>query len=58
MSTREVFHTIQNQLTIVMGKAELLASTSTDPRTQKGCADIETAVQTISVLLNRLKAPE
>lgn len=58
MSTRELVHTIQNQLTIVMGRAELLASAAQDPGMKKGCQEIENAVQRISALLTRINTTE
>ena len=54
MSTREIVHTINNQLTIVMGRAALLASNVEDPGIKSRCREIENAVQTISSLLNRM----
>ena len=54
MSTKEIVHTINNQLTIVAGRAALLASDAEDPGTRNRCREIENAVQTISHLLNRM----
>ena len=54
MSTKEIVHTINNQLTIVMGRAALLASSAADPGIKSRCQEIENAVQTISSLLNRM----
>ena len=54
MSTREIEHTINNQLTIVMGRASLMADTAEDPGTRSRCKEIQSAVQTISRLINRM----
>lgn len=58
MSTKEIVHVINNQLTIVMGRASLLACMAPDQKTRSRCEEIETAVQKISVLLNRLPVKE
>lgn len=55
MSTREIVHTINNQLTIVMGRAALMAETAEDPGTRSRCKEIQSAVQTISKLINRMQ---
>lgn len=55
MSTREIVHTINNQLTIVMGRAALMAETAEDPGTRSRCKEIQSAVQTISRLINRMQ---
>jgi two-component sensor histidine kinase len=54
MPIEEIVHVINNQLTIVMGKAALLASSAEDQSIKSGCAEIETAVQKISSLINRI----
>jgi len=54
MSTREIVHTINNQLTIVMGRAALMAETAEEPETRSRCKEIQSAVQTISRLINRM----
>ena len=54
MSAQEIMHIINNQLTIVMGRAALLGSTAQDPGTRSRCKEIESAVQTISYLLKRM----
>jgi hypothetical protein len=41
-----------------MGKAALLASSADDQAVKSGCAEIETAVQKISFLLNRMPVKE
>lgn len=54
MCTKELVYVINNQLTIVMGRAELLACSAEDPRIRSRCQEIGDAVQKISLLLNRL----
>lgn len=54
MPIEEIVHVINNQLTIVMGKAALLASSAEDQAVKSECAEIETAVQKISSLINRI----
>jgi len=49
---KQILHTINNQLTIVLGRAALLASETTDTRMKKRCEEIESAAQKISCLLN------
>ena len=51
---KQVLHTINNQLTIVMGRAALLASETNDAGMKKRCEEIESAAQKISSLLNRI----
>ena len=53
VSTKEIVHTINNQLAVVMGKAALLASETEDQGTRKRCQEIERAAREISALLNR-----
>lgn len=55
---KQMLHTINNQLTIVIGKAVLLASETDDAGTKKHCKEIETAAQTISYLLKRMPEAE
>lgn len=50
----QILHTINNQLTIVMGKASLLASETNDVGMKKRCQEIEKAARQISRLLNRI----
>lgn len=50
----QILHTINNQLTIVMGKASLLASETNDAGMKKRCQEIEKAARQISRLLNRI----
>jgi len=49
----QILHTINNQLTIVMGRASLLASETEDAGMKKRCQEIEKAARQISRLLNR-----
>jgi nitrogen-specific signal transduction histidine kinase len=58
MSARDIVHTINNQLTIVIGKASLLAQSADDQGIKTRCREIETAAQTISSLLNRMTIQE
>jgi hypothetical protein len=48
----KVVHTINNQLTIVIGRAAMLAAETDDVPTKERCEEIKTAVQEISRLLN------
>lgn len=54
MSPKQLVHIINNQLTIVIGRAALLAAESNDVGTKKRCEEIETAAQKISRLLNSM----
>jgi two-component sensor histidine kinase len=54
VSNSQIVHIINNQLTIVAGRASQLASETEDLGTKKRCREIETAVQEISKLLHRL----
>lgn len=54
MSPKQIFHTINNQLTIVMGRAALLASETDDLNTRRRCEEIGTAAQKISLLLREM----
>ena len=58
VSAKQILHTINNQLTIVIGKAALLASETEDLGLKKRCEEIETAAHNISRLLDRLRAGE
>lgn len=51
---KQVLHTINNQLTIVIGRAALLASETDDAGMKKRCEEIESAAQKISSLLNHI----
>jgi two-component sensor histidine kinase len=52
MLQEEVLHRINNQLAVVMGRAELLGCQVGDTRSRDNCAEIELAVQRITTLLN------
>ncbi len=52
MLQEEVLHRINNQLAVVMGRAELLGCLAGDRRFRDNCAEIELAVQKITTLLN------
>ena len=54
MATRELVHTINNQLAIVMSKADLLDGSAEDQKTRKNCEAIRKAVHNINVLLGDL----
>ena len=54
VSAKQILHTINNQLTIVIGKAALLASETEDAGLKKRCQEIETAAHNISRLLDSL----
>lgn len=54
MSPKQIFHTINNQLTIVIGRAALLASEMDDPDARRRCEEIGTAAQKISLLLREM----
>jgi len=48
MVTRELVHTINNQLAIVMSRADLLEGNAIDPKTRKNCEAIRKAVHNIN----------
>jgi len=54
VSPQQIFHTINNQLTIVIGKAALLAAETDDLDTRRRCEEIGTAAQKISRLLSEI----
>jgi hypothetical protein len=56
VSPKQLVHIINNQLTIVIGRAALLASESNDVGTKERCEEIENAAQKISRLLNAMNA--
>ena len=51
---KQIFHTINNQLTIVIGRAALLASEIDDPDARRRCEEIGAAAQKISGLLKEI----
>jgi len=58
VSPKQLVHIINNQLTIVIGRAAILAAESYDARTKKRCEEIETAAQKIGRLLNSMATDE
>jgi|GEM_PF-2348618 two-component sensor histidine kinase len=54
MLTNEVVHTINNQLAIVMSKADLLAGRIQDQGVKRNCEEIQIAVRKINMLLDNL----
>lgn len=58
MPPKQLVHIINNQLTIVIGRAAILAAESDDARTKERCEEIETAAQKISRLLNSMATEE
>jgi len=58
VSPKQILHTINNQLTIVIGRAALLASETDDAGMKKRCEEIKTAAQKISHLLNYMDPDE
>jgi len=52
MLKEEVIHRINNQLAVVMGRAELLGCLAEDTKSRDNCTEIELAVQRITTLLN------
>jgi hypothetical protein len=58
MPPKQVVHNINNQLTIVIGRASMLAAESDDAAIKKRCEEIEAAAQNISRLLNRMSASD
>ena len=55
-ASKQIFHSINNQLTIVIGKAALPASKTNDLGTRQQCEEIGAAAQKISQLLNEMAA--
>lgn len=45
-------HTVNNQLEIVLGKAELLELTAPDQPTKESCAQIKAAASRVAILMN------
>jgi len=54
MATKELVHTINNQLAIVMSRADLLDGSDGDQKTRKNCEAIRNAVHNINILLGDL----
>lgn len=58
MSSQKLFHTLRNELTVVLGRAELLALTSQDCMSLEHCKKIKTAALKVRELLKEFeKAP-
>jgi two-component sensor histidine kinase len=53
MSSQELVHSIKNQLTIVLGRAELLSGAHVDEQTQRASLEIRTAARKLSSLLQQ-----
>jgi len=55
MSCEELLHSINNQLAIVMGRAELISAQSSDQAMKRGCEEIGEAAAKIKQLLIRMR---
>jgi signal transduction histidine kinase len=53
MSSQELIHSINNQLTVVMGRAELLSNAPVNEETQRVCLEIRTAAGKLNLLLQQ-----
>jgi len=53
MSSQELIHSINNQLTVVMGKAELLSQAPVNEETQRMCLEIRMAAGKLNHLLRQ-----
>ena len=53
MSSQELIHSINNQLTVVMGKAELLSHAPVNEETQRMCLEIRAAAGKLNHLLRQ-----
>jgi len=51
MSSRELIHSINNELTIVLGRAEMLSCAPVNEETQRACKEIKTAAGKLNRLL-------
>jgi hypothetical protein len=51
MSSQELIHSINNQLTILMGRAELLSKAPVSAETQRACLELKTAAGNLNRLL-------
>ncbi len=54
MSSDEVLHSINNQLTVLMYRAELLGRTTEHPANLESCREIQAAAKKISSLIRQL----
>ena len=53
MSSQELIHSIKNQLTIVLGRADLLSRAPMDEETQRACLEIRAAAKKLDWLLRQ-----
>lgn len=51
MSSRELIHSINNELTIVLGRAEMLSCAPVNEETQRACHEIKMAAGKLNQLL-------
>lgn len=51
MSSKELIHSINNQLTVVMGRAELLSRAPLNEETQRACIEIRAAAGNLNRLI-------
>jgi signal transduction histidine kinase len=52
MSSKELIHSINNQLTVVMGRAELLSRAPLNEETQRACTEIKAAAGNLHRLIS------
>lgn len=53
MSAQELIHSINNQLTVVLGRAEMLSQAQVNEETQRVCLEIRTAAGKLNHLLRQ-----
>jgi hypothetical protein len=53
MSSQELVHSIKNQLTVVLGRADLLSRAPVDADTQRACLEIRAAAKKLDWLLRQ-----
>jgi two-component sensor histidine kinase len=53
MSSQELIHSIKNQLTVVLGRADLLSRAEVDEETQHACLEIRSAARKLDWLLRQ-----
>jgi two-component sensor histidine kinase len=53
MSSQELVHSIKNQLTVVLGRADLLSRAHVDEETKRACLEIRTAAKKLDWLLRQ-----
>jgi signal transduction histidine kinase len=51
MSSKELIHSINNQLTVVMGRAELLSRAPLNEESQRACVEIRAAAGNLNRLI-------